>query len=350
LEKGAGFNKNKLKLVGMVKEINPKIIVVLGPTASGKTKLAVRLARKFNGEIISADSRQVYKGMDIGTGKDLDDYVVKSQISNLKSQINYKFQYPNPKMVQIPYHLIDIVSPKRQFTVAKWQKLAYQKIEEILKRKKLPIVCGGTGLYISALIEGYNFPPEAEKNQKSKIKNQNLRIRLNQLTLGKLLAQLKQIDLKTYQVIDKKNRRRVQRALEIYYQTGRPKSAQLKKQKPSYNFLLLGLTYPYPILKKRIAKRLAERLKQGLINEVKRWHKQDLSWQRLDDFGLEYRWVAKYLKGEIRYQTMVEQLKKEIFHFAKRQMTWFQHQLAAEIKWIESSNQAIKTVVKFLKK
>jgi len=227
-----------------------KVIVILGPTSAGKTKLAVSLAKKFDGEIISADSRQVYRGMDVGTGKDLAEYVIKSEIRNPKSET-----------ARIPYHLIDIIDPKKQFTVAEFQRLAYKAIDEILARGKTPIVCGGTGLYISALVEGYVL-------QATSYKLQAIRNRLNRLTLKQLLAQLNKIDPRTYKVIDKNNRRRVQRALEIYYQTGKTKSEQLKKQKPPYGFLLLGITLPREILNRRIEERLKHRLeKEGMIEE-----------------------------------------------------------------------------------
>ena len=149
-------------------------------------------------------------------------------------------------------------------------------------------------------------------------------------------------------MIDKKNRRRVQRALEIYYQTGQLKSALLKKQKPPYDFLLLGITFPKEVLKQRIERRLKHRLeKEGMIKEVKRLHQQGVSWQRLDEFGLEYRWVAKYLRGKIDYQEMFEGLKKAINSFAKRQMTWFRRD--KRIKWLRNYQQAERLVKKFLK-
>ena len=161
------------------------VLVILGTTSSGKTKLAVKLAKKFNGEIISADSRQVYKGMDVGSGKDLLEYG------------------------KVPYHLIDVVLPKKEFSVADWQKLAIKAIEDIFSRGKLPIVCGGTGLYVSALVEGYQFP-----NSLTDLKK--IRQKYDKKTLSQLLIELKKIDPATYKIIDKKNRRRVQRAIEIY--------------------------------------------------------------------------------------------------------------------------------------
>ena len=196
--------------------------------------------------------------MDIGTGKDLGDYG------------------------RVPYHLIDVVSPKKQFTVAEYQRRAYRAIDDILKRGRLPIVCGGTGLYVTALTEGYVLP----QNQKSKIKNQKLRKKLEKLNLEQLLGKLKKVDPATYMVVDKKNRRRVQRALEIYYLTGRSKSEQAGKQKPAYRFLLLGLTLPKPALYRRIQGRLQQRLDQGLVEEVERLHRQGGSWWPDDDLCL----------------------------------------------------------------
>lgn len=294
---------------------NPKVLVIIGTTSSGKTKLAVKLARKFNGEIISADSRQVYKGMDVGTGKDLKEYG------------------------KALYHLIDIISPKKQFTVADWQVKANRAIKDILKRGKLPIIAGGTGLYISALTEGYVF--SETRNQKPEIRNN-----LNKLSLSQLLIKLKKVDPQTYKIIDKKNPRRVQRALEIYYQTGQPKSAQTKKKKPKYDFLILGLQLPKEELKKKILKRLKDRLdKEGMVAEVKKLRHQGLSWKRLEEFGLEYGYTAKYLQGKLKYEEMVDQLGKAIVNFAKRQITWFKRDKS--IHWIKPS-EAEKLVDKFL--
>jgi len=319
-----------------------KIIVILGPTATGKTKLAVKLAKRFGGEIISADSRQVYRGMDIGTGKDLREYIIKSQAPSPKSQINSKFKIQNSKLRQVPYHLIDITNPKKQFTVAEYQFLAYKTIDEILKRGKLPIICGGTGLYISAVVEGYAFPESQGTNRQSRIIRKNL----SRLTFKQLLARLKKIDPATYKIIDQKNRRRVERALEIYYQTGKTKSEQLKKQKPPYDFLLLGLTFSRAVLSQRIEKRLQDRLeKQGMIDEVKRLQRQGLSWQRLDDFGLEYRFISRYLRRQISYDQMLSELKKAIVNFSKRQMTWFKAD--KKIRWFKNYPQAEQLVKRF---
>jgi len=290
-----------------IRNYSNKVLVILGTTASGKTQLAIYLAKKFNGEIISADSRQVYKGMDIGTGKDISEYG------------------------KIAYHGIDIISPKKQFTVADFQQMAYRAIEDISSRGKLPIICGGTGLYIDAVTQGY---------QLKGIMNNELGIRkkLNRKTLYQLLVQLQKVDLKTYKTIDKKNRRRVQRALEIYYQTGEPQSKLQKKKKPPYEFLFIGVTFPKEILKKRIQVRLKNRLKQGMIQEVKKLHVQGVSWKRMEEYGLEYRWISRYARGKISRENMEESLYKDIIYFAKRQMTWFKRN--QNIQWIRKKSEA----------
>jgi len=349
----AGSWTLKGELIESNQSPTPKLIVILGPTATGKTKMAAKLAAKFNGEIVSADSRQNYQGLDIGTGKDLDDYVVKTK--KPKSQ--------KAKKQKIKYHLIDIVNPKHEFNVAQYQKLAYQAIDDILKRGKIPFLVGGTGLYIEAVIKGYQFPPV--KNPKSKIKS--LREKLNKSTLAQLLLQLKKIDPVIYQIIDRKNRRRVQRALEIYFLTGRPKSKQLAFKKPAYDILLLGLypvklrlkytytqngkifnrvNFPLEKIYQKIDTRLKKRLGEGMIEEVKRLKSRGVSYKRLDDLGLEYRYLARYLKGDIDYQTLVNDLKNAIHHFAKRQLTWFKRN--RDISWLENYQIAEKKIKKFL--
>ncbi len=308
-----------------MQEKNKKVVVILGATATGKTKLAVRLASIFNGEIISADSRQVYKGMDIGTGKDLAEYEIRSK--------------KEPR--NVPHHLIDIVSPKTAFNVAKYQKMAYRAIASIQKKGKVPFLVGGTGLYIDAVVKGINF---------AQIENKNLseiRKRLDKMSLSQLLLKLQKIDKNTYNVIDKKNRRRVQRALEIYYQTGKKKSEQ-NMIKPDLDFLVLGVDLPLLEIYKKIDKRLETRLTEGMVKEVNMLRDKGVSWKRLDQFGLEYRYASRFLRGQIKYEEMFEQLKNAIHHFAKRQITWFKRN--QEIVWITNLNQAKSEINGFLKK
>ncbi|MFA4871974.1 MAG: tRNA (adenosine(37)-N6)-dimethylallyltransferase MiaA [Patescibacteria group bacterium] len=338
--------------------MNKKLIVILGPTACGKTKLAARLAAKYNGEIVSADSRQVYRGMDIGTGKDLKDYAVKFKI-----QINPLLASPFVRgrkirqgrgiIKKIPHHLIDVVNPMTEFNVAKYQKMAYRAIDDILKKGKQPFLVGGTGLYIDAVVKGFWFQKNTKtlkhKNTKTqKQKNKLIREELSPLILSQLLARLKRIDLATYKIIDKNNRRRVQRALEIYYETGRPKSELPENKKPPYEILILGVKFPPKEIYKKIDSRLELWFKEGMINEVKKLRKRGVSWKRLEDFGLEYRWVARYLQQKINYKELAAALKKAIHNFAKRQITWFKRN--EEIIWLENYHQAEEQIKWFLKK
>lgn len=297
-----------------------KVIVILGTTASGKTDLALAMAKKFHGEIISADSRQVYRGMDIGTGKDLDKY----------------------KKNKISYHLIDVVSPKKQFTVADFQKSAYRAIEYILMRDKVPIICGGTGLYIDAVVKGYRF----EISHSQFLISKKMRKKLDVFTLEELLEKLKKHDPKTYKTIDAKNRRRVQRALEIFYITGKKKSDLSRATPPPFDFIKIGISYPKVILARRIQKRLQERFDAGLIREVKDLHKNGVSYRRLENFGLEYRSIAKYLQNQMTKSEMKARLLEDIVSFSKRQMTWFKRD--KEICWVKSQKEAYIVSKKFL--
>lgn len=310
------------------KKLHPKVVVIVGPNASGKTKLAIALARRFNGEIISADSRQVYRGMDIGTGKDLAAYGSKAKSAKRKAQNN-----------RVAYHLINVCSPRRQFTVARYQQLAYRAIEDILRRGKLPIICGGTGLYVDAVVQGYQL----SKFQISNSQFLKIRRRVSRLSKHQLLARLKKVDAPTYRVIDRKNRRRVQRALEIYYASGKPKSAQLEKKSPPYEFLPLGVTLSKPVLHRHIARRLRVRLQYGMVAEVRRLHRQGISWQRLDDFGLEYRWIARYLQGKVGRGEMERRLLTDIKRYARHQRTWFRRN--KEIHWVSGKREDRKSVV-----
>jgi tRNA dimethylallyltransferase len=309
----------------------PKIIIILGPTATGKTKLAVRLAQKFDGEIVSADSRQVYKYMNIGSGKDLGEFKVKSL--KLKG-----------KWLNIKHHLIDTVSPNANFNVAKYQKLAYRAIDDILARGKLPIVVGGTGLYISAIVDGLPFNESKTESKKLKI----IRKKLEKSTLKQLLKKLEKIDQKTYNIIDKNNRYYVQRAVEIYYQTGKTKSEQ-PENKPKYDCLQIGLTFPREIINQRIEQRLEQRLKNGIMTrEVNGLHnKYGVSWKKLISFGLEYKWLTLYLQKKVLYDEMKMRLAIDIKHFAKRQMTWFQRDKT--IHWESNFRKISQLINKHIK-
>lgn len=291
----------------------PKAIVIVGPTASGKTALSLLLAKKYNGEIISADSRQVYKGMNLGTGK-----VTKKE------------------MARVPHHLLDIVSPKSDFNVSHFQKLAALKIKEIIRRGRVPVIVGGTGFWIDALIYDLKFP-EVKPSVK-------LRARLEKMSIATLFKKLEKLDPRRAENIDYKNKRRLIRALEIVMITGKqvPKIGKILK----YKTLILGVKIPKKELERRIYTRLIKRLKIGLVAEVKNLHKTGVSWRRLDNFGLEYRFISRYLRNLISYDEMVKQLCLAIKKYAKRQMTWFKRN--SSIIWCKNQKETNKIIKNFL--
>ena len=270
-----------------------KIIVVCGPTATGKSDYAVELAKKINGEIISADSRQVYKGLDIGSGK-----ITKRE------------------MKRVPHHLLDVANPKRIFSVSQYKRLANKAIKDILSRGKTPILCGGTGFYIDAVIYDQNFP---------KVKpNKTLRKQLEKLSLQELSDKLQELDPERFETIDAKNKVRLIRALEIADALGSvPKTQRTKKYEVEWIYLDL----PDDVLKKRIHDRLLKRMKKGMVKEVENLHNPPagggVSWKRLESLGLEYRYLALYLQKKLFKSEMLTQLEFAIWHYAKRQRTWF---------------------------
>jgi len=296
-----------------------KIAVILGQTATGKSDLAVKIAKKFGGEIISADSRQVYKGLNVGTGK-----ITKQEMGG------------------VPHHLLDVADPKKYFSVAQYQKLANRAIKDVLSRGKLPIICGGTGLYIDAAVSGKTFP-EVKPDEK-------LRKQLNGKTTKQLFEILKKLDQRRAKEIDKDNPRRLVRAIEIARKIGKVPGSKL--QVPSYNTLKIGLKLPEEKLKQKISKRLHARMKKGMAEEAHRLHARGLSWKRMEELGLEYRYLSKYLKSEITKQEMLNKLETEIRRYAKRQKTWFKRD--KEIVWFDASGKGLRqettaAVSRFLK-
>jgi tRNA dimethylallyltransferase len=294
-----------------------KLIVILGPTASGKTDLSIKLAKKLNGEVVSADSRQVYRGMDIGSGK-----VMKKEMN------------------RIPHHLLDIANPKTRFAVAQYQKLAFKAIKNIQKKNKVPILVGGTGFYIQSIVDNIVIP-EVKPDW-------SLRKKLEKLTAEQLFKKLEKLDPRRSKSIDKQNPRRIVRALEIIIKTGIPVPSISNAKKSEFDILQIGIFKPRDELKNIINKRLTKRLKNNLmINEVKKLHKS-LSWSRLEEFGLEYRFVAQYLQNKISNQQMIDSIQIESEHYAKRQMTWFKRD--KKIQWIKNYSEALKISQKFCKK
>ncbi len=267
-----------------------KIIVICGPTATGKSALAVELALLHHGEVISADSRQVYRGLDIGSAK-----------------------ITLGEMQGIPHHMIDIVDPNHHFSVAEFQEKAREKMRSIFSRGNLPILCGGTGLYIDAIMFDTDFPTVPP--------NPTLRAALEQKSTIELFEELQQSDPKRAHTIDPHNKMRLVRALEIIHSLGTVPS--LDTRTPYNQTLWIGLTLPKEVLQKNIRERMEKRI-PALFDEIKKLHTNGISWERLDSFGLEYRYGAQYVQGIITLEQFTELLATKTWQFAKRQMTWFQ--------------------------
>jgi tRNA dimethylallyltransferase len=295
-----------------------KAIVILGPTSTGKSDLAVFLAKKLNGEVISADSRQVYKGMNLGTGK-----VTKKE------------------MQKVPHHMLDLVSPKSTYNASKFKKTAERAILDITRRGKLPIIAGGTGFWIDALVYDQSFP-EVKPNLK-------LRKKLEQIPASKLFVMLKKLDPKRAKNIDPQNHRRLIRAIEI----AKAKPKQVKQGRTfTLSPLFLGLDLPTERLYRKIDERLNLRLKRGMLAEVQKLKASGLSWKRLDNFGLEYRYLSRFLQGKLSKEKMKTELSFAIKHYAKRQRTWFKRN--QDIIWLNpelktSAKKAEALVRKYLK-
>jgi len=297
-----------------------KVIIILGPTASGKTSLSIELAKKFNGEIVSADSRQVYRGLDLGTGK-----VTKKEMSG------------------IPHHLLDVANPKRVFSVAEYAKLAKAAIDSILARGKVPILVGGTGFYIDSITMGIVLPDVPP--------NSALREKLAKLSPERLFARLQKMDPERAKTIEAQNPVRLIRAIEIATELGAV--PPLTKTAPYYEFLKIGLDMKDDALKQRITTRLAERIKAGMLKEAERLHAMGLSWKRMRELGLEYRHMADLLTKKTPRTDFEPLLSMDIWHYVKRQRTWFKRD--ESITWLDPTKKptlekASTLVRKFIKR
>ncbi|MEK7139775.1 MAG: tRNA (adenosine(37)-N6)-dimethylallyltransferase MiaA [Patescibacteria group bacterium] len=294
-----------------------KIIVIVGPTASGKSDLAVLLAQKFNGEVVSADSRQVYKGLDIGTGK-----------------------ITRREMRGIPHHLLDVASPKRTYTASHFARDGRRAIKKIGVRGRIPIVVGGTGFYIRALVDDISIP-EVPPNMK-------LRTELEKKNVRELYRMLFRLDRARAKTIERKNPRRLIRAIEIAKALG--KVPPLTHGAYAYKALWIGIQTDDKILKQKIRMRLFARIRAGMIAEARRLHSGGLSWKRMESLGLEYRFLAQFLRKKITRMELEEKLSAAIWQYARRQKTWFKKN--KEIRWISSpkNKMARKWIMEFLKK
>lgn len=295
----------------------PKIVVIVGPTAVGKSGVAIEIAHTFDGEVISADSRQVYRGLDIATGK-----VTEEEKEG------------------IPHHLLDVADPDERFSVVDFKEKAESAISDILSREKLPIVEGGTGFYIQAIVDNFT-PPNVEVNEK-------LREKLQKKGAEKLYEQLKKLDPRRAEEIDENNPRRLIRAIEIAEELGKvPKREDVK---PKYDTLQIGLNRPKDKLRKRIAKRTQLRFDRGMVDEARKLHDNGLSFNRMEELGLEYRYLAHYLQNEITKEELIDKIETGDWQYARKQVSWFKRD--DRIEWFhpDELDAIVYTVREFLDK
>lgn len=284
------------------------LLVVLGATATGKTSLAVNLAKDLNGEIISADSRQIYRGMDLGTGKDLEEYVVDGTL--------------------VPYHLIDIADAGYKYNVFEYQQDFVKVFEQISSRNKLPVICGGTGMYLEAVLSGYKLIAVP--------KDQEFRDEMEEKSMDEL-----EMILRSYKEVhnnsDLETKKRAIRAIEIErYYVSHP---EIEMDYPEMNPLLIGIKFDRESRRQRITQRLKERLKSGMIEEVESLLKSGVSAEDLMYYGLEYKFLTQHVIGQLTYDEMFSGLEIAIHQFAKRQMTWFRkmERSGSNIHWLEGN-------------
>ena len=294
------------------------LIVITGPTATGKTLLAAKVARECRGEVISADSRQVYRGMDLGSGKDLNDFLIEGE--------------------KVPYHLIDIAEPGEEYNVFAFQQDFLDAYRDIISRKRQPVLCGGTGLYIEAAIGGYRLLKVP--------KNSALRKQLSGKSMEELTAMLEKLK-PLHNTTDINDKDRLMRAIEI-------ETYQLAHQDqvldyPKLNPVIFAIWYDRKVLRERITRRLAQRLEKGMAGEVQRLLDQGLRPEQLTFYGLEYRYLTRYVTGEISYDEMFRYLNTAIHQFAKRQMTWFRRMERSghRIHWIDG-NLSLEDKVRYV--
>lgn len=314
----------------------PKIIVIVGPTASGKSSLALEVAKQFNGEIIQADSRNIFRGMDIGTAKPVGERVdLRDPEAPLR--IHDLFREKPLSVDGVLHWGIDLVDPDQEFTVAQFKAYAEEKIFEILKRGKLPILAGGTGLYISAVVDNLQFsevPP-----------NLALRKELDRLTNDQLEARLREVDPEAAETVDVSNRRRLLRAIEVVESTGKKWTDQQQKGHAKFDALEIGIDLPREQLYERIDMRVDEMIAGGLVDEV-RGLKSRYGCEINSMTGIGYRQICAFLDGYMKLRDAIEVLKRDSRHYAKRQMTWFRRDI--RIKWISTEAEALILVGDFL--
>jgi len=302
-----------------VKREKYNLIVILGPTASGKTRIAARLARDLASEIISADSRQVYRGMDLGTGKDTSEFLVDG--------------------VTIPCHLIDVVDTDHEFNLFEYQKMFYRSFLDISERGLIPIMAGGTGLYIEAVVKDYRMLEVPE--------DFSLRGELQKMDMDAMRDRLFKSNPALHNTTDTQNKSRLVRAIEIAEHSKMHEFAE-ETEHPAIKPFIIGIRWERSVLRDRITARLKKRIDMGMIEEVKNLHNQGVNWEKLDSFGLEYRYVSRYLQGKMDFDEMFRELNTRIHQFSKRQMTWFRRmeRQGIVINWVDNADyDSIKRLI-----
>jgi tRNA dimethylallyltransferase len=302
------------------RETQKGLVAIVGPTASGKSTLAIEIAKRFNGEIVSADSRQVYRGMDIGTAKPT-----------------------REEMGSVPHYLINIKNPDEDYTVAEYKRDAIAAIRTIAAKKKLPILVGGTGLYVKAVVDNLDIPAvKADPAQRKEIERE-----LEEKGLDAVFKKLIALDPEAAYIVDPKNPRRIVRALEVALATGKPFTAQRKKNGPLFDALEVGINPPPETLREQINARIDRMMKDGLLVETQALvNKYGSDLPALDAIG--YRELVRYLKGGISLEKAVEDIRLNTWHYAKRQITWFKKDHA--VHWIQEPQEAFGLVESFLGK
>lgn len=305
----------------------PKLIVILGPTASGKTAWSLNLAKKFNGEIISADSRQIYKKMNIGTAKPLGEW----------RRNGFKKNY---YVDDVLHYLVDFLDPGKYFTAAEFHDQAIKYTKLIHQKNKIPFVVGGTGMYIQALVDNYKMPRVAP--------NKKLRRSFEEKSVDELLDWLKQVDPISAEIIDQKNKRRIIRALEVSILSGEPFSSQQKVGEPLFDVLQIGIRTEKEIIHQRIEDRIEQMIKQGILEEIKSLQRQKYSWDLPSMSGIGYRQFRDHLEKKESLEDAIKKLIRETKRFAKKQMTWFKRD--QRIHWTEERDEAERLIAEFLEK
>jgi tRNA dimethylallyltransferase len=310
-----------------VSEPLQKLIAVVGPTAAGKTDLAIQLAKEFNGEIISADSRQIYTKLEIGTAKPAGTW----------RMVERKKRYI---VDGVPHYAMDFIDPGKPFTVAEFQALAFECIKDITMRGKLPFLVGGTGLYVWSVVDNLKIPERPPMKK--------LRESFEKKTLEELVALLDTVDPAAFKIVDKKNKRRVIRALEVAISTGESFVQQRTKEEPIVDALQIGVTWPLTELYQRIEQRADAQWKNGLVQEVQRLLRQKYSFDLQSLSSIGYRQVAHYLQGELSEKEALAHFKRDTRRYAKRQITWFKRD--KRIHWIDATEYELakEDVKKFL--